>query len=114
MSKDILFLLPKSFKDENQPGKEFFCPHCLPLEGALSSYKDKLKDLEVRHEEFLRPRKNVIAAAGEDNQSLPLLVLGKGRTSTHKTGEYNGHQLVAGDKPILAALAELYHITVSH
>lgn len=114
MSNDILFLLPKSFKDEKHPDKEFFCPQCLPLEGALSSYKGKLKDLDVRYEEFLRPRYNVIAAAGEDNQSLPLLVLGKGRTSTHKTGEYNGHQLVAGDKPILAALAELYHIPVSH
>lgn len=114
MSKDILFLLPKSFKDKNQPDKAFFCPHCLPLEGALASYKDQLKDLEVRHEDFPRPRKNVIALAGEDNQSLPLLVLGKGRTTKHATGNYNGHVLVAGAKPILATLAELYNIPVSH
>ncbi|AQT48074.1 MULTISPECIES: DUF3088 domain-containing protein [Bartonella] len=114
MTKDILFLLPKSFTDANHPDKLFYCPHCLPIEGALASFKDQLHDLDVRHEEFPRPRQNVIALAGEDNQSLPLLVLGKGRTTSHKTGEYNGRQLVAGSAPILAALAELYGIPVSH
>ena len=114
MAKDILFLLPKAFKDPNQPDKLFYCPHCLPVEGALASFKDKLKDLDVRYAEFTRPRQNVIALAGEDNQSLPLLILGEGRKTEHKTGDYNGHQLVAGAKPILAALAELYGIPVSH
>ena len=114
MSKDILFLLPKAFKDAKQPDKLFYCPHCLPIEGALSSYKDKLHELDVRYADFPRPREEVIAIAGEDNQSLPLLVLGEGRTTSHKTGEYNGHQLVAGSAPILAALAELYSIPISH
>lgn len=114
MPKDILFLLPKSFKDEKHLGEEFYCPHCLPVEGALFLYKDKLADLDVRHEEFKRPRHNVIDVAGEDNQSLPLLVLAKGRTTKYKTGEYNCHQLVAGSQAILSALAELYHIPVSH
>lgn len=114
MAKDILYLLPSAFKDDNIPDKIFFCPHCLPVEGALSVYKHKLNDIDVRYADFPRPRQEVIAIAGEAHQALPLLILGKGRTTSHKTGEHDGHQLVAGSAPILAALAELYGIPVSH
>jgi hypothetical protein len=112
--KPILFLLEPAFEDTNYPGQRFFCRHCQLIEGLLASFP-KLRDkLEVRHTGFPRPRDTVVALVGEQNQSLPKLVLPAGAHSAHAEGEHAGCQYVSGSDAILATLADLYGIPVAH
>lgn len=74
-SKPILFLLDREFEDGQIPGQRFFCRHSLLLEGALSSIDGLDAQLDVRRIGFARPRREVIAEIGEQDQSLPKLVL---------------------------------------
>ena len=73
--KPILFLLDREFEDGQIPGQRFFCRHSLLLEGALSSIDGLDAQLDVRRIGFARPRREVIAEIGEQDQSLPKLVL---------------------------------------
>lgn len=75
MAKDTLFLIEPGFEDPKQPGRRFVCPYCNQVEGLLASFPDLAARLDIRRVGFVRPRKAVIAAVGEENQSLPLLVL---------------------------------------
>ena len=63
---------------------------------------------------FPRPRNVVIAAIGEANQSLPVLVLPAGETSQNATGIANGHAFASGSNAILATLAERHGLPVIH
>ncbi|RMX08682.1 DUF3088 domain-containing protein [Corticibacter populi] len=114
MSKPTLFLLQPGFDDEKQPGKTFFCPAGTFIEGVLAVYPQLKDQIEVRRVPFPRPRQAVIAAAGEANQSLPLLVLDGQSDSSQVTGEHEGHSLVAGKEAIAAYFAETYGIDWSH
>ncbi len=114
ISKPILFLLEHEFEDPNLPGQRFFCPHCLPLEGALASVPGLRERLDVRHVGFARPRQQVIDVVSEQDQSLPKLVLPAGVHSEHASGEHAAGQYVSGTRPILATLGELYGIPQPH
>lgn len=112
--KPILFLLDREFEDGQLPGQRFFCRHSLLLEGALSSIDGLHTQLDVRRIGFARPRREVIAEIGEQDQSLPKLVLPQGVQSTHATGTHHDRQVVSGAEPILAALNGLLGIPVAH
>ncbi|WP_282245525.1 DUF3088 family protein [Stenotrophomonas sp. PS02300] len=112
--KPILFLLDREFEDGQLPGQRFFCRHSLLLEGALSSIDGLDTQLDVRRIGFARPRREVIAEIGEQDQSLPKLVLPQGVQSTHATGTHDERQVVSGAEPILAALNGLLGIPVAH
>ncbi|MDR2128227.1 MAG: DUF3088 domain-containing protein [Burkholderiaceae bacterium] len=114
MSRPTLFLLASGFADEKQPGKKFFCPSCAFLEGVLAVYPQIKEKIDIQRVPFPRPRQQVIAAAGEENQSLPLLVLAGKSNSPHVTGEHNGRSLVDGKKAIAAYFAETYGIDWAH
>ena len=114
MSAPTLFLLNPGFSDAAQPGKKFFCPACIFVEGLLATYPEQLASLKVERVGFTRPRPAVIAAAGEANQGLPLLVLEGKSDSIHVTGEHNGHSLVAGKEAIAAYFAETLAIDWGH
>lgn len=73
MAKDLLFLLKPDFSHDGKG--PFFCPSCASLEGLLSFYPKLRQALDVRYVEFPRPRKDVIAELGAENQGLPALVL---------------------------------------
>ena len=104
--KPILFLLDREFEDGQIPGQRFFCRHSLLLEGALSSIDGLDAQLDVRRIGFARPRREVIAEIGEQDQSLPKLVLPQGVRSDR--------QYISGAEPILAALNGLLGIPVAH
>lgn len=112
--KPILFLLDRSFEDGALPGQQFFCRHSLLLEGALSSIAGLDTQLDVRRIGFARPRREVIAEIGEQDQSLPKLVLPQGVQSAHASGSHQDRQYVSGAEPILAALNGLLGIPVAH
>jgi hypothetical protein len=113
-SKPILFLLDREFEDRQIPGQRFFCRHSLLLEGALSSIEGLDAQLDVRRIGFARPRREVIAEIGEQDQSLPKLVLPRGVRSELASGAHQDRQYISGAEPILAALNGLLGIPVAH
>ena len=88
-NKPILFLLDREFEDGQLPGQRFFCRHSLLLEGALSSIDGLDAQLDVRRIGFARPRREVIAEIGEQDQSLPKPVLPQGVQSAHASGAHD-------------------------
>lgn len=111
---DILFLVKPGFQDPAYPDTDFYCWHCALLEGVLASFPGLAANLEVRRIDWPRPRRDVIDMVGEENQSVPLLVLGDGETSVHATGQYEGRAFVADKDAILAALSERHGFPHPH
>jgi len=77
MGKHKLFLLhPGFFDGEDGP---FFCPHNAAVEGLLK-YEPGLKEkLDIQHVYFEKPRSEIVALLGEENQFTPVLVIDEAR-----------------------------------
>lgn len=71
--KDRLFLLKPDFSDE---GIKKFCSECAMVEGMLSFYPNIRKTLDVKYINFTRPRPEIVAELGPENQSAPVIILG--------------------------------------
>jgi DUF3088 family protein len=114
MSRDRLFLLQPNFRDPAYPDRRFYCWHCALIEGVLASFPELGRDIDVIRVAWPRPRQAVVDLVGEDNQSLPLLVLAPGNTSTHQTGIHGDRALIADKDGILAALSERHGFPEPH
>ncbi|MCW2222550.1 hypothetical protein M2232_006082 [Bradyrhizobium japonicum] len=114
MTRDRLFLLRPGFEDPAFPGQRFYCWHCALIEGVLASFPQLAEKLDVERIAWPRPRLPVIALGGEENQSLPLLVLADGTTSPHQTGSHHGRAFIADKDAILAALSERHRFPDPH
>ncbi|MEY9524172.1 hypothetical protein ABIF70_005313 [Bradyrhizobium japonicum] len=114
MTHDRLFLLRPGFEDPAFPGQRFYCWHCALIEGVLASFPKLAEKLDVEWIAWPRPRLPVIALVGEENQSLPLLVLADGTTSPHQTGSHHGRAFIADKDAILAALSERHGFPDPH
>lgn len=84
------------------------------MEGVLASFPGLARRLDVERIEWPRPRRPVVEIVGEENQSLPLLVLATGGTSPHQTGTYRGRAFIAEKDKILAALTERHGFPSPH
>ena len=71
--KDKLYLLRPGF--QNASGATLYCSDSAPVEGVLSFFPQLRELLEVRYLEFPRPRAELVAALGEEHQSLPVLIV---------------------------------------
>ena len=71
--KDQLYLLKPGFK--NAGLGPFYCNDSTPVEGFLSFFPQMRTLVDVHYVEFPRPRGPLVAALGEDHQSLPVLIL---------------------------------------
>lgn len=114
MTRDRLFLLRPGFEDPAYPGQCFYCWHCALMEGVLASFPQLAEKLDVERIAWPRPRQAVIELVGEQNQSLPLLVLADGATSRHQTGSHRGRAFIADKDAILAALSERHGFPDPH
>lgn len=114
MTRDRLLLLRPDFEDPAYPGRRFYCWHCALIEGVLASFPTLAERLDVECVAWPKPRQAVIALVGEENQSLPLLVLANGATSPHQTGSYQGRAFIADKDAILAALSERHGFPDPH
>ncbi|MFC5066975.1 DUF3088 domain-containing protein [Flaviflagellibacter deserti] len=112
--RDRLFLLRPGFEDPAYPGQIFFCWHCALIEGVLASFPQLATNLDVERIPWPRPRMEVIRAAGEGNQSLPLLMLAEGEKPPHQTGSFEGRALIADKDAILIALSERHGFPRAH
>lgn len=114
MNRDKLIILKPGFTDPAYPGQTFYCWHCALMEGVLASFPDLAARLDVERIAWPRPRREVIALVGEENQSLPLLVLAEGETSPHQTGIHRGRAFISDKDKILAALSERHGFPAPH
>jgi hypothetical protein len=106
LKQDRLLLLRQGFETPDYPGLRFFCWHCALFDGLLFAFPELAQRLQVERIEWPRPRLDVIALVGKDNQSVPLLVLANGETSPHQTGSHEGRAFISDKDKILAALSE--------
>lgn len=114
MQRDKLIILKPGFEDPAYPDRIFYCWHCALMEGVLASFPELAGRIDVERIAWPRPRLEVIDLVGEENQSLPLLVLPEGETSPHQTGIYEGRAFISDKDKILAALSDRHGIPVPH
>ncbi|MGH1350668.1 MAG: DUF3088 domain-containing protein [Methyloligellaceae bacterium] len=114
MQRDRLYLLQPDFEDPAYPGQRFYCWHCALLEGVLASFPELATRLEVKRIAWPRPRHELIEVVGEDNQSVPLLLLANKETFSHQTGTHAGQPFIADKDKILTALSERHGFPAPH
>jgi hypothetical protein len=74
MAKDVVFLLAPGFEAN---GRREFCPECAELWGVLSYFPAIRPALDIRYQPLARPRPDMVALLGADNQNCPTLILSK-------------------------------------
>ena len=81
--KDILFLLPPGFEDND---RREFCPECAELWGVLSYYPAIKEALEIHYVGIEHPRSPICDLLGEGRWNAPTLVLAE-QNIAYATGE---------------------------
>jgi hypothetical protein len=76
--RDTLYLLEPQFDDPALPGRAFYCKDCIIVEGLLAAFPASAARLDVIRVAYPRPRADIVALLGEENQNLPSLVLADG------------------------------------
>jgi hypothetical protein len=114
MRRDRLIVLKPGFADPAYPVQSFYCWHCVLMEGLLAAFPGLAERIDVERIAWPRPRTEVIAEIGPDNQSLPVLILADDAPTELETGQWNGRRFVTGKDAILKALAARHGIPDPH
>ena len=112
--KDQLFLLRPGFKNAGMG--PLYCSDSAPVEGVLSFFPELRKLLDVRYLEFARPRRELVAALGEPNQSLPVLILAEQRIikdSSLEPDKVNGKWFFTSERSIRHYLSTQYDLPLA-
>lgn len=109
-----LYLLDMGFSDKNYQDDTFFCPDCTMLEGILAKNPRLSNFIDVSYLPFDKPREELVDMCGEENQSLPALILPEGITSSYQTGVYKNTSYISDLSQIIAFLVDTYHIPKQH
>ncbi len=112
-AKPILFLLKAGFPDPKHGPGGFYCPECATIAGLLWYYPEVAAKLDVRIVDAPRPRADVVALVGEENQSCPVLVLPPGDEPTG-VPHAKGRAFVSGPEKIVDFLADRFGTARSH
>lgn len=107
LARDTLFILRAPFEDPELEGT-WFCTSCATMEGVLRANPQWARAIDVQRSAYSRPRHEVIALLGEENQSLPVLVLADGSTPPDGAKEFEGRYFIDEPKPITRYLAAIY------
>jgi hypothetical protein len=107
LARDTLFILRAPFEDPELEGT-WFCTSCATMEGALLANPHWGRSIDVKRSAYPRPRHDVIALLGEENQSLPVLVLSDASTPPDDAKEFEGRFFLDEPKPITRYLAAMY------
>lgn len=115
MTKPILFLLRPSFPDPRVGPGAYYCPHCAAIEGLLAYFPELRERLDIRHVDFARPRREIVAEVGEANQACPVLVLPLGWQAAPATARRaEGRAFFVGAEEIGRFLADWCGIALPH
>jgi len=85
MAKDQLYLLRPGFM--NAGLGPLYCSESASIEGVLSFFPTLRTSIDVHYIEFPRPRAVLAEALGEEHQSVPVLILARGRVLRKGTPE---------------------------
>ena len=107
LKRDTLFILRAPFEDPELEGT-WFCTSCATMEGTLLANPHWAARIDVKRTAYPRPRSEVIALLGEENQSLPVLVLADGSMPPEGAKEFEGRYFLDEPKPISRYLAASY------
>ena len=114
MNKDRLVLLEARFEDPAFPGQQFYCWHCMLLEGLVARFPTLHDTLDVVRIPWSRPRHALITLLGEQHQSLPVLIFAADAPEGLVCGEADGVQFADDKDVILRALAVRHGLPVPH
>ena len=78
MSRDTLFVLDFDWPDPAYEGRHFYCKDSVTVEGLLALFPDRAANIEVVRVGWPRPRSEVVAVLGDENQNLPALAFAEG------------------------------------
>ena len=79
MAKDTLFVLDFDYADPALGGeRRFYCKDCVTVEGLLALFPERAGNIEVVRVGWPRPRAQVVAQLGEENQNLPARAFAEG------------------------------------
>ncbi len=113
--KPILFLLQCDFIDTQiDQSQKFYCPHCAMIEGVLHYYPDLRDHLDIRYVDFPRPRKEIIALVGEENQGCPLLITSLDNQSANSFSVLGNMRFTNDTKKIATFFANQFHVGLWH
>lgn len=115
--KPILYLLKRDFRDPAYPGKTFFCPFCLRLEGLLALYPQVRHATDVRYVGFNKPRGELAEFAGDDSQSCPQIIIQNGDDDCSKPYSapgLNGVRRIDSTDHIIQYLIERFGLSDVH
>lgn len=74
VKRDTLFILRAPFEDPELEGT-WFCRDCATMEGALLANPQWARAIDIHRMPYPRPRHEIVSLIGEENQSMPVLVL---------------------------------------
>jgi hypothetical protein len=114
MLRDRLIILKPGFEDPACPGQRFYCWHCVLMERLLAAFPRLEERIDVERIAWPRPRTEVVAHIGPENQSVPVLILADDAPPELATGSWNGRRFIAGKDSILRALAVRHGIPDPH
>ncbi|MBL8888770.1 MAG: DUF3088 domain-containing protein [Planctomycetaceae bacterium] len=115
MPRDVLYLLKAEFTDG--PGQPYYCPDCAQITGVLSYFPQLRYSLDIRHVDFARPRNEIVALIGTENQGCPVLILADApfpQASEFVSGVHNGKSFVSGAKSIANYWSATHGISRPH
>lgn len=81
MTKDLLFLLPPGFRDND---RYEYCPECAEVWGLLGYFPGIREAVDIRYMSIHRPRAEMVSLLGEAHQNCPTLVLSDGSEGSLK------------------------------
>lgn len=88
MTKDMLFLLPPGFEDND---RREFCPECAELWGVLNYYPAIKEALDIRYVGIAHPREPICALLGEGRWNAPTLIISEPDEALAGLRTDNGH-----------------------
>jgi hypothetical protein len=107
LKRDTLLIIKAPFEDPALDGT-WFCASCATMEGALLANPHWGAHIDVRRMPFPRPRRDMIALVGEENQSMPALVLADGSNAPNDARDFEGRRFITDPKAITRYLAAAY------
>jgi hypothetical protein len=98
--KDVLYLMKPGFV--NAGLGPFYCGDSVAVEGLLGFYPELREKIDIVYIDFSRPRQAIVDMIGEDQQSVPVLILANISTEpeTIHAKVANGHRYIADEKQI--------------
>ncbi len=107
--KDILFLLPPGFEDND---RREFCPECAELWGVLHYYPAIKEALDIRYVGITHPREPICDLLGDGNWNAPTLVLAPANSGQVDAQHSNGAAYLGSAREIAKYFAVRFGIAV--